>query len=1286
MSDASRHYPAHAAVLELPDDLRLGGRVCPEADGLLLQGVRLVGGKAGARLSLPRGTAATLVFDNLADGQGPLPRLRVTIAGIAGKDLRLSPDPGQDSGLAERCLQALATPPMPASPAARQASPAGTPGLVATFEERSLGALAAHFEQWLAQLTKHLFDLTIRGGYAESQAGELYDAVKSLKRHQEQMTADFVARIRERFRDMTPEKLTTYQWERKQSAEEKLGLVDLEEFEGFLAVDRMINVGKDLHGEILECLTVRLAIAMGVEPLKLRLPVHVTELCSALQETLQQFTIHPSALPISYKFCSREFLPGLKEIYQALNQLLVEAGLYPGLEEEILSKGSLLERAAAANTPWRPQPPRPAESGGDAVDKRGPVREAVDNVVQRIGATLNPEKLYQSVIDALNFKRQVQGIPTHPEGREGPVADTASVVSALGSAQQDAQLRREIRDAGSLREFLAQHGERLEALSGTIGPTPENLNQIELVDNLFTTIRSQLDVSKQLQPIIGELQIPLAKLALLEPQFFLDRAHAARAVIDKLSQLAASGNFPNRTLESRVEAIIEEIVQRYDRDSGVFDSALEQIDKLVAQQANAHARNVERVVRTQEGQERLRQARTEVAAAIRERLDGTQVPAVLQDLIDKGWRDLLILTHVKDGPHSESWREHLRTLDLLAEWLAEQQGESAAELSVQRGLEAEPFVDMLEQQINSDLPANMDLAPVFAELRDILAGDKPVATRAPDREAYTPEPDSGHLRQRLGKTQRLRRWVYRVEQLHPGTWLSYRDRQGNRRRMQLAWVNPTRDRFIFVNDRGQKIADMNSVRLARLLSKGAKPPTPAETLPLVDQSMYSTLEEVQKALSFARNHDQLTNLINRDTFLDQVGRALGHANRKSSQHAVLQLNIDQFQLVNELYDQVSGDQVLAEFGKLLSQLHGRKVSSARLEGNDFGILLVDHDQEQARQVAEQIRADIEASPAEVEGEMVRFTVSIGVAPILDYSPDVDSIMAAAASAMRLAKQRGRNQVAVYEPSGEVIQQYRHEHLHSRQSLQEVLATERFVLRAQPIVQTAVNRERPSSRHYELLLGVRDKAGVVGSPESFIAAAERHGYMTQVDRWVVQEAFRWISQLMDAQKVVPNLAINLSGASITDDAFLEYLLEQISEFGVGTNRLCFEITETGTIGNLVKAADFVRAFRNIGCKFSLDDFGSGLASHNYLRELPVDYVKIDGRFITRIEINRNDFTMARSINNLAHFLGQETIAESVENARIIARLEEIGVDYLQGWGIGHPKPLEEITRELSSLEK
>jgi diguanylate cyclase (GGDEF)-like protein len=504
--------------------------------------------------------------------------------------------------------------------------------------------------------------------------------------------------------------------------------------------------------------------------------------------------------------------------------------------------------------------------------------------------------------------------------------------------------------------------------------------------------------------------------------------------------------------------------------------------------------------------------------------------------------------------------------------------------------------------------------------------------------------------------------------------------------MQLAWVSPDKDRFIFVNERGQKNADLSAVQLARQLSRGVRPPSPAQEMGIVDRSVYDVLEEVQKTLSFERNHDSLTRLINGETFRRQLQRALSHARNHVVSHSVLYLDIDQFSLVNEVYDRVNGDVVLFEFSKLLAQLHSKKTSSARIDSDEFGILLLQRNMAQAQELAERIRQQIESTSIAIEGEQVSFTVSIGVAPVEEHSEDVETIIGAARGAMERAKEQGRNSVVCYAEDQAGASNFRKQKAQSRQDLETALQTDRFTLRAQPIVQSAIDGSGLLDHRYELLLGWRDKSGNITSPEEFIRSAERYGFMTLVDRWVVREAFAWISQLMDDQKVVPHLAINLSGASITDDGFMEYLFDQISEFGVGTNRICFEITEAATISNLVKAGDFVRAFRNIGCKFSVDDFGTGLASHDFLRELPVDFVKIDGTFIKDIDSNRNDYAMARSINDLAHFLGQETIAESVENDAIVDRLREIGVDYLQGWGIGIPELLEDIAADLSSIEK
>ena len=257
------------------------------------------------------------------------------------------------------------------------------------------------------------------------------------------------------------------------------------------------------------------------------------------------------------------------------------------------------------------------------------------------------------------------------------VADAQAIARALSALQRNSQAREDVQQSESLRAYLANNKDHIGGLQNSSGLTADSLNQLDMVDNLFGTIKSQLDVSADLKPALGNLQIPLAKLALLDPRFFVDHSHSARNVVDKLSRLASSANFPNRALEGRINNIVDDIVSDYENDDSVFDTALDKIEKLLKQQERALSRNIDRVVRTQEGQQKLAEARREVGKVISARLQPPAAPKVLQDLIDSGWRDLLVLTHVRDGPDSPAWAEQVRTLDLLCLWLNErQQGEA----------------------------------------------------------------------------------------------------------------------------------------------------------------------------------------------------------------------------------------------------------------------------------------------------------------------------------------------------------------------------------------------------------------------------------------------------------------------------------------------------------------------------------------------------------------------------------------------------------------------------------
>ncbi|MEH6590865.1 MAG: DUF1631 family protein [Halioglobus sp.] len=1311
-TEKPKALPTLPATMELDGKVRLIGKLSWQGDGqLLLANTRVLDDKdTFNRLHVPPVKEAVLNLGSLRDNLGFIDNVNVLVTGTNNTDLSLefsTPDGEREQRL---------LPMLPGyggdEPSEAQVEPAAEPleaeDLLTQLRDQSTSLVEALLKRFLIDLCNYLFDLSARSKQHTSGENLHYDAMNAVKKKGMNVIAAVSQEVSSNFDEPTADQaLTTAQSNHDSGG--ILGLVDLKEFEDNLTIGRLIDSGVELYSIPLECLTIRMAQLLDQDPHDVKLPMHVAQLVRALYAALQGKGIPVATMPDVYDYLGHNFLRDLDKYYESLNALLRQHNIAPELEETIQTQGSLLYRPEPSARPsspapvtedLRPKDPAPEQTAPDIESRtRDKVDQLAEQLLDKINDKFSPDNLYRSVIDALNFKRDADGLKLvagdaenrghlgAPSGPPVQLADARSIADVLGQMQSDKGQRSQVQASASLREYLADNQATLQGLQGTNGLSADSLNQLDLVDNMFGSINSHMDVNTEMKPVLADLQIPLARLALTEPQFFLDRSHPARGLMDKLAKLTASANFPNKALESRIERVIDQIVTNYEGDSEVFESALGEVDKLVSQQERALSRNVERVVRTQQGNEKLRLAQRAVAQVLNSRISPPTAPSALVKLVDGGWRDLLILTHIKEGPDSTTWHEHLKTLDLLLQWLDEQsEGMVDEDRMMQRGLEAEPLIDMIDQQISAVLPTNIDHEPALAELRETLAGRIPIElveiTATDLEDAARPQ----QQRNKIESLPRLRRWIRRVEQLQIGTWLSYKDSEGKKKRMQLAWVSDDKDRYIFVNERGQKNAEMSAVQLARQLGRGVQPPPSIDKMSLIDRSMFDTLEHVQKSLSFDKNHDSLTKLINQDMFIDQMNRALRHSRLKGAQHAILYLNIDQFSLVNDIYDQLNGDQVLIEFARLLSQLHGRKTSSARLQGDEFAILLLDRDLEQAEHYAQKIRSDIASSSVEIEGDRVSFTVSIGIAPIVDYSDGVDEIIGCAREAMQAAKQLGRNRVETYVEDQEKAERQQQEQAQTKREIKQTIETDRFMLRAQPIVQTRVESDTEPFLHYELLLALVEPDGSLSSPQEFIENAERYGYMTAVDRWVVREAFKWISHLIDNQRVIPNISVNLSGTSVTDDAFMEYLLEQISEFGVGTNRLCFEITETGTISNLVKAADFVRTFRNIGCKFSIDDFGTGLASHNYLRELPVDYVKIDGTFITSIVENRNDYAMARSINDLAHFLGQETIAESVENDDIIEALKEIGVDYLQGWGIGKPKLLADVTEDLKYLEK
>jgi diguanylate cyclase (GGDEF)-like protein/PAS domain S-box-containing protein len=430
----------------------------------------------------------------------------------------------------------------------------------------------------------------------------------------------------------------------------------------------------------------------------------------------------------------------------------------------------------------------------------------------------------------------------------------------------------------------------------------------------------------------------------------------------------------------------------------------------------------------------------------------------------------------------------------------------------------------------------------------------------------------------------------------------------------------------------------------------------------------SEARELNRRLSYHASHDVLTGLVNRREFENRMERALKSAKARETSYALCYLDLDQFKIVNDTCGHSAGDALLGQVGALLKSKVRWRDTLARLGGDEFGILLESCTLDEAMRTAEALREAVRNFKFTWEERTFRLGASIGVVPISADNADVASVLSAADSACQAAKEAGRNRVHSFEENDIDLMRRRRE-MQWAARINNALEEGRFELFRQTILPL---QQVENGAHYELLLRMRDETGKIVAPDNFITAAERYGITPQIDRWVIENAFRWLVSEADEREKLAMCSINLSGQSLGDDKFLPYVIDQFHRSGLDATKICFEITETAAIASFSQANRFIQALKELGCKFALDDFGTGLSSFGYLKHFPVDFLKIDGSFVKEILHDPIDREMVRSINEIGHLTGKQTIAEFAENIEIINMLRSLGVDYAQGYGVSQPQ--------------
>jgi len=438
--------------------------------------------------------------------------------------------------------------------------------------------------------------------------------------------------------------------------------------------------------------------------------------------------------------------------------------------------------------------------------------------------------------------------------------------------------------------------------------------------------------------------------------------------------------------------------------------------------------------------------------------------------------------------------------------------------------------------------------------------------------------------------------------------------------------------------------------------------------------------KLSQQLSFEATHDALTGTMNRRAFENHVATAIAEVKGGNISHCLGYLDLDQFKIVNDACGHAAGDELLRALTHVIQKCLRPEDTLARLGGDEFGVMFVNCSLDDALHLSECIRQDIQDFRFGYDDQVFHLGVSIGVVEIGDTNDSLMDIFRAADSACYMAKARGRNSVQAYHPTDEDAVERSGEMRWVRR-LQVALEDELFELHIQPI--QSLQKDNPFS-HFEILLRLRDEKGRLIFPGAFLPAAERYDLLPSIDRWVFSHAIEWLGENWQLLKG-GRISINLTGVTICEESFLEFVDQQLEHFEHCAGSMIIEITENSALNNLPAALRFMSRLKAMGCQFALDDFGKGFSSLSSLKHLPVDFIKIDGGFVRDILVDSMDESIVKTINEIGHTMDKAVIAEFVESEEILNRLHELSIDYGQGYYIAKPCPLGEFTDKQGTHE-
>ncbi|MDJ0739030.1 MAG: DUF1631 family protein [Gammaproteobacteria bacterium] len=784
------------------------------------------------------------------------------------------------------------------------------------------------------------------------------------------------------------------------------------------------------------------------------------------------------------------------------------------------------------------------------------------------------------------------------------------------------------------------------------------------------------DNSQAMGEWLQMIDAPVVAEAVADPAFFQGHDNPLHTIVDALGHLqlfrpTPESGIDDDALRQQVNALLAPL-QDGDADARLLGRVADDIATLTREQSDHYQRNVERVVEASEGRDRVRRAREAVIRELDRRYAGRRVPAVVPELIDVGWRSVLELAWLNSSVQPAAYAQQFALLDSV---IAHLDGDAVDERPVVA--DRAELLTRIGAELETAAFDPFRRTAVEGRLRDQLVGGADVELVA--MAALGDDLDSSGAAQRPAQIPEAA-WTQALATcagLRLGDRVRFVDASDGDRVLRVAWIRGDRELFTLVDHRGIRVRDIALLDLAIGIHQRDIRLDPVDGTPLSDRAVGQMLEAMEARLSHLASHDSLTGLMNRRQFHAALDKAV-QTGGDAPAGALLWVDIDQFKLINDLHGYATGDRLLVAVSALLQRL-GDGMTLAHLGADRFAVLAAGATADAATRWAEDLTSAARRMPFDWDSRSMALTISVGVAMLGAAADGPGDAIQAAEQALAVAKAGGGDQVHLYrDDDPEIVRQRDSVKWVAR--VDEALVDGELRLRCQPIV--PVRPGEGVAPHYEVLLGVADGSREALPIAEFIEAAERYKRMRAVDRWVTKSVFDWISAHREQMPQLHGFAVNLSGQTASDPAFVDFVRQQFARTAIDPDWISFEVTETAAVASLSGTAGIIQELKRLGCKVALDDFGSGLASYSYLKELPVDWLKIDGVFVRDIATDREDYAVVKSINDIGHFLGKKTIAEYVKDQPTLDLVREIGVDLAQGFGISPPLLMDELLPSLA----